>query len=98
MRKRELIRLEHDYERWADSLLVELEARGFDGCWLHEPDPNGDLADQNPCAHVACSQCEALVINGVACHETGCPRATKECRGCNALLPARAYNYCPDCQ
>lgn len=23
--------------------------------------------------YVACSQCEALVINGVACHETGCP-------------------------
>lgn len=22
---------------------------------------------------VRCSQCEALVINGVACHETGCP-------------------------
>lgn len=20
-----------------------------------------------------CSQCEVLVINGVACHETGCP-------------------------
>jgi hypothetical protein len=20
-----------------------------------------------------CSQCEALVINGMACHETGCP-------------------------
>lgn len=22
---------------------------------------------------VKCSQCAALVINGVACHETGCP-------------------------
>jgi hypothetical protein len=22
---------------------------------------------------VKCSQCDALVINGVACHETGCP-------------------------
>jgi hypothetical protein len=22
---------------------------------------------------VACSQCEAAVINGVACHEAGCP-------------------------
>lgn len=22
---------------------------------------------------VRCSQCEALVINGVACHERGCP-------------------------
>jgi hypothetical protein len=25
--------------------------------------------------HVACSQCEAIVINGVACHEKGCPNA-----------------------
>ncbi len=22
-----------------------------------------------------CSQCQALVIQGVACHETGCPRS-----------------------
>lgn len=22
-----------------------------------------------------CSQCQALVINGVACHETGCPNS-----------------------
>ena len=28
--------------------------------------------------NVQCSQCEALVINGVACHETGCPNAVKE--------------------
>jgi hypothetical protein len=27
---------------------------------------------------VSCSQCEALVINGVACHETGCPNARKD--------------------
>ena len=26
---------------------------------------------------IACSQCEALVINGVACHETGCPNAKR---------------------
>lgn len=23
--------------------------------------------------HVRCSQCEACVINGTPCHETGCP-------------------------
>uniref|UniRef100_A0A6M3JQQ2 Uncharacterized protein n=1 Tax=viral metagenome TaxID=1070528 RepID=A0A6M3JQQ2_9ZZZZ len=28
--------------------------------------------------HVQCSQCDALVINGVACHETGCPNVKKE--------------------
>jgi hypothetical protein len=26
---------------------------------------------------VRCSQCEALVINGVACHERGCPNQRK---------------------
>ena len=27
--------------------------------------------------HVQCSQCEALVINGVACHERGCPNTPR---------------------
>ena len=27
---------------------------------------------------VRCSQCSALVINGVPCHETGCPNKRKE--------------------
>ena len=27
---------------------------------------------------VSCNQCEALMINGVFCHETGCPN-TKAC-------------------
>jgi hypothetical protein len=26
---------------------------------------------------VRCSQCEALCINGVACHERGCPNAKR---------------------
>jgi hypothetical protein len=26
---------------------------------------------------VRCSQCEALVINGLACHETGCPNSKR---------------------
>ncbi len=37
-----------------------------------------DLSEAVPYAsrwHVRCSQCEALVINGLACHETGCPNA-----------------------
>ncbi len=25
--------------------------------------------------HVACSRCEAAVLNGLACHERGCPPA-----------------------
>jgi hypothetical protein len=43
-----------------------------------------------------CSQCEALVIQGVACHETGCPHETRECHGCNALIPVR-QRYCGEC-
>ena len=47
---------------------------------------------------VRCSQCEAAAINGVPCHETGCPHALKECHGCNTLIPARGPKYCADCQ
>lgn len=28
---------------------------------------------------VRCSRCEALVINGTACHETGCPNVRRAC-------------------
>jgi hypothetical protein len=70
-------------------LAAELDmllARGFDRTRVY---PNS-LAPR-------CSQCEALVINGVACHETGCPNMTHECTGCNAIIPAR-QRYCEDCQ
>lgn len=45
---------------------------------------------------VRCSQCEALVINGVATHEHGCPNAVHECKGCNELIPLK-QRYCADC-
>jgi hypothetical protein len=45
---------------------------------------------------VACSSCQATVINGVPCHETGCQNEMHECRGCNTLIPAR-QRYCEDC-
>ncbi len=48
-------------------------------------------------ARPKCSQCEALVINGVACHESGCPNQMHECKGCNTLIP-RFHRYCADCQ
>lgn len=47
--------------------------------------------------HVACSQCQALAINGTPTHEHGCPNAVKECHGCNALIPIN-QKYCQDCQ
>ena len=45
---------------------------------------------------VRCDSCEACCINGVPTHETGCPRQTYECKGCNADVP-RAGMYCDDC-
>lgn len=44
---------------------------------------------------VRCSQCEAMVINGISCHETGCPNRVHECAGCNALI--KSGKYCADC-
>ena len=48
-----------------------LRARGFDRTTY----------DRSEGVHrVRCSQCEAMVINGVACHETGCPNARRHRR------------------
>lgn len=45
---------------------------------------------------VRCTQCEALVINGVPTHEHRCPNATHECSGCNERIPVR-QKYCGEC-
>ena|SRR3990167_2479766 len=45
---------------------------------------------------VRCSCCEALVLNGLASHETGCPHQVYECKGCNTTLSYRGY--CEDCR
>jgi len=45
---------------------------------------------------IGCSACSALVINGVACHETGCPNAMHECAGCNERISMQ-QRYCADC-
>lgn len=50
--------------------IAALEADGFDKC---RPSWEG--------VHVGCSQCEALVIQGVATHETGCPNAPRRAAG-----------------
>ena len=46
-----------------------LKARGFDKC--------RKSTETFGAAVVGCSQCQALVINGVACHESGCPNENK---------------------
>ena len=45
--------------------------------------------------HIGCSQCEALCINGVPCHEQGCPNTKYECEGCNNIIDYKGY--CSDC-
>ena len=53
--------------------------------------------------HISCSQCEALVINGIPTHETGCPHQSVECEGCGQDFPKRNAQrmtsgyYCQDC-
>jgi len=68
--------------------LHELRARGFDQS-RHIP--------FTKTYHVGCSQCQALTINGVPTHETGCSNATRECAGCSPRIPA-SQRYCVDCQ
>lgn len=45
---------------------------------------------------IRCSQCEANAINGVACHEAGCPNQIHECKGCNEILTYKGY--CESCR
>jgi len=70
------------------SSLAELRAYGFDES-THIP-----FTKQY---QVRCSRCSSSVINGHPIHERGCPNDMHECRGCNAIIPAR-QRYCEDCQ
>ena len=56
---------------------------------------------------VACDQCEAAMINGVFCHETGCPNQHKryidgewvlfvECHECGCEVQAGESCNCQD--
>ena len=63
----------------------DLKRRGFD---LSEHDGRS--------LRVRCSQCEVMVINGVACHERGCPNAVHVCAGCGEIIPANR-KYCSMC-
>lgn len=69
-------------------IVRSLEARGFDRSRA-VPFEQG--------AEVGCSQCEALCINGVPCHESGCPNRTYECKGCGEQVQ-RAGDYCWSCR
>lgn len=67
-------------EQAAEPRLEKFVADGFDQSYVYELDeaftdgePSGEYS-----IRIRCSQCEALVINGVPCHETGCPNTVRE--------------------
>ena len=58
-----------------DRLTARIEAldtQGFDKCYVSE---------DTETIRLGCSQCEALAINGIACHETGCPNMVRDDAG-----------------
>lgn len=59
------------------TLIDSLIAQGFDLSYRKERDEYGRFT---AAWRVGCSQCEALVIQGVACHETRCPNTPREDR------------------
>lgn len=66
--------------------LEQLEREGFDASYI--------VDDER--IKVKCSQCAALAINGVACHETGCRNQPRECRECGDLIPRGERCECMD--
>lgn len=62
----------------AIELLASLHDRGFDRSKVvSETDPDGTETGGYNVA-VNCWKCEAMVINGTATHETGCPNGRRE--------------------
>lgn len=68
------------------SYLQSLREKGFDES-VHIPFTKN--------YRVKCSQCEALTINNIPTHETGCPNFMQECRGCSNLISY--YGFCENC-
>jgi hypothetical protein len=78
--------IEDRFARNANALVEDWKTLGFDMS-----------ARDGRSARIGCSQCDATLINGAPCHETGCPNQTFECKGCNAQVERRGA-YCADCQ
>lgn len=78
----------------AKIVIQQLQAQGFDRAEAYQ-----DQGSEEYVIAVRCSQCEAMTINWQATHETTCPNAMQECRGCATLIPARpSAKYCEVCQ
>jgi len=76
-----------------DTRLDQLFRLGFDDSYRVGRNEAGQFSKA---IRVSCSQCEALVICGVPCHETGCPNQTGTCRECGDTVPNRA-RICESC-
>ena len=67
----------------AYGLALEESEQGFVNCTVYDTPEQYETAvydaekaqesDEDEGEHFRCDQCEALMINGVFCHETGCP-------------------------
>jgi hypothetical protein len=66
--------------------LERLHSKGFDASYIIR----GGMI------RIKCNACKSTAINGIPCHETGCPNARHECNGCNDLIPVN-QRYCSDC-
>lgn len=65
------------------------------------PDPEYleyGVKNMNTKAKPRCDQCAELVIQGVRCHETGCPRAKAfDCPMCKEETSHKFYALCREC-
>ena len=68
--------------------LSTLLALGFDSSYERDDEPGQ--------YKVRCSQCDALVIQGLPTHERGCPNRTHSCEECGELIPVRR-RVCDSC-
>lgn len=68
-------------------IIESLHRRGFDRS-MEDEEEGGCFA--------SCSQCAAVVINGVPCHEHGCPNDTHPCWECDAPV-SKCYRLCESC-
>jgi len=80
----------------ASEILAGLLARGFDASYPIGRDDDGRFTNL---VRVRCSQCETMVINGIPCHETGCPHIVRDvtCSHCGDEYRSNQSHECtPD--
>lgn len=43
---------------------------------------------------VSCDQCQLLRINGIVCHEIGCPNQPRQCKNCDRTMRQGQREFC----